>query len=123
MLLPSKLESGNMPMTILTDRPNLQKRKSSRISGFHKQLLPQRLALVAAWAGLDSSEQAALIGMGGLSTQQAEQMIENVVGIYSLPFGVATNFTINGLAYLIPMVIEEPSVVAACSFAAKLARD
>ncbi len=110
-------------MTILTDRPNLPKRKSSRISGFHQQPLPQRLAFVAAWAGLDSTEQAALIGMGGLSTPQAEQMIENVVGIYGLPFGIATNFTINGLDYLIPMVIEEPSVVAACSFAAKLARD
>jgi hydroxymethylglutaryl-CoA reductase len=61
--------------------------------------------------------------MGGLNAQQANDMIENVVGIYGLPLGVATNFLINGQDYLIPMVIEEPSVVAAVSNAAKAFRE
>jgi hydroxymethylglutaryl-CoA reductase len=80
------------------------------------------MAVVAQWAGLDSAEQATLLGMTGLNATQADQMIENVVGIYALPMGVATNFVINGKEYLVPMVIEEPSVVAACSNSAKLAR-
>ncbi len=80
------------------------------------------MAVVAQWAGLDSAEQATLLGMTGLNATQADQMIENVVGIYALPMGVATNFVINSKEYLVPMVIEEPSVVAACSNSAKLAR-
>ncbi|MBX3065868.1 MAG: hydroxymethylglutaryl-CoA reductase, degradative [Anaerolineae bacterium] len=109
-------------MTQLNTNPNLNNRRSSAISGFYKKSLPERMALLAQWAGLESQEQAALLGVSGLSAAQADQMIENVVGIYALPFGIATNFLINNTDYLIPMVIEEPSVVAACSFAAKLAR-
>ena len=97
-------------------------RRSSRLSGFYQQPLADRLATVAAWAGLDEAEQSALQGAGGLSLAQAEHMIENVVGLYALPLGIATNFLINGVDYLIPMVIEEPSVVAGVSYAAKLAR-
>ncbi|MBX3081397.1 MAG: hydroxymethylglutaryl-CoA reductase, degradative [Anaerolineae bacterium] len=97
-------------------------RHSSSLSGFYKKSLPERMALLAQWAGLDTSDQAILLGMTGLSATQADQMIENVIGIYSLPMGIATNFLINSKDYLIPMVVEEPSVVAACSFAAKLAR-
>src|SRR5579859_4178727 len=107
----------------MTQIPQTGKRRSSRLSGFYQRALPDRVAAVAQWAGLDSSEQAALLGMTGLNATQADQMIENVVGIYALPLGIATNFQINGKDYLIPMVVEEPSVVAACSFAAKLARD
>ena len=59
----------------------------------------------------------------GLTLEQAGHMIENVVGLYSLPLGIAQNFLINGREYLVPMVIEEASVVAACSFAAKLTRE
>ncbi|MFN8420287.1 MAG: hypothetical protein U0528_13755 [Anaerolineae bacterium] len=109
-------------MTQLNTNPNLNNRRSSAISGFYKKSLPERMALLAQWAGLESQEQAALLGVSGLSAAHADQMIENVVGIYALPFGIATNFLINNTDYLIPMVIEEPSVVAACSFAAKLAR-
>ena len=97
-------------------------RRSSRLSGFYQQPLADRLATVAAWAGLDEAEQSVLQGAGGLSLAQAEHMIENVVGLYALPLGIATNFLINGVDYLIPMVIEEPSVVAGVSYAAKLAR-
>jgi hydroxymethylglutaryl-CoA reductase len=98
------------------------KRRSSRIPGFYQRALPDRVAAIAQWAGLDAGEQATLLGMTGLNATQADQMIENVIGLYSLPMGVAINFLVNGQDYLIPMVIEEPSVVAACSFAAKLAR-
>ena len=99
-----------------------QNQKSSRLPNFYQRSLPERVAIVGQWAGLDDSEQAVLLGMNGLNSTQADQMIENVIGTYSLPMGVATNFLINGKDYLIPMVIEEPSVVAACSFAAKLVR-
>ncbi len=101
----------------------LPRRKSSRISGFYQRPLPERLALVAQWAGLDAAEQAILLGMSGMNSSQADHMIENVVGIYALPLGIATNFLVNGIDYLIPMVIEEPSVVAALSNAAKLVRE
>ncbi|MEP7286511.1 MAG: hydroxymethylglutaryl-CoA reductase, degradative [Chloroflexota bacterium] len=106
----------------MTQRPLANKRRSSRISGFYQRTISERLALVAQWAGLDSAEQAVLLGMTGLNATQADQMIENVIGVYGLPMGLATNFLINGKDYLIPMVVEEPSVVAACSFAAKLTR-
>ncbi|MAS33340.1 MAG: hydroxymethylglutaryl-CoA reductase, degradative [Anaerolineaceae bacterium] len=95
---------------------------TSRISGFYKRSLDERATLVADWAGLSSDERAILVGDAGLSTAQADHMIENVVGTFSLPLGIATNFLINQRDYLIPMVIEEPSVVAAVSNAARLFR-
>jgi hydroxymethylglutaryl-CoA reductase len=96
--------------------------RTSQISGFYKRTLDERGAIVAAWAGLTDAELAALRD-AGLTLAQAEHMIENVVGTYALPLGIATNFLINGADVLIPMVIEEPSVVAACSSAAKLFRE
>ncbi|MCC6612525.1 MAG: hydroxymethylglutaryl-CoA reductase, degradative [Anaerolineae bacterium] len=95
---------------------------TSRIPGFYKRPLTERAALVAQWAGLNPQEQAALLGVAGLNATQADLMIENVVGVYGLPIGIATNFLINDVDVLIPMVIEEPSVVAAISNAAKLFR-
>ncbi|MBZ0277635.1 MAG: 3-hydroxy-3-methylglutaryl-CoA reductase, partial [Anaerolineae bacterium] len=96
---------------------------SSRIPGFYKLPLPERAARVAAWAGLTPDEQNVLLGLSGLNAEQASNMIENGIGVYALPLGIATNFLINGQDYLIPMVIEEPSVVAAVSNAAKLFRE
>ncbi|MCY4145570.1 MAG: hydroxymethylglutaryl-CoA reductase, degradative [Chloroflexi bacterium] len=96
--------------------------QSSALSGFYRLPLVQRQAIVADLAGLNSADMRALAA-GGLAIEQAEQLIENVIGRFSLPFAVATNFTINSRDYLVPMVIEEPSVVAACSFAAKLFRE
>jgi hydroxymethylglutaryl-CoA reductase len=96
--------------------------KSSRLPGFYKLSLEDRAAIVAEWAGLTASEKAILVGKG-LSPAQADQMIENVVGTHALPLGIAVNFLINGQDYLIPMAIEEPSVVAGASFAARLVRD
>ncbi len=95
--------------------------KSSRLPGFYKLELAERVAVVAEWAGLDEAEQAVLAG-GGLQPRQADLMIENVVGTYALPLGIAANFLINGRDYLIPMAIEEPSVLAAISHAAKSIR-
>ena len=96
--------------------------KSSRLPGFYKLSLEERAAVVAELAGLTASEKAILMGKG-LSPAQADQMIENVVGIHALPLGIAVNFLINGQDYLIPMAIEEPSVVAGASFAARLVRE
>lgn len=97
--------------------------RSSRLPGFYKRSLAERVAVVAQWAGLSSAEQAAFLGLAGLSPDLADKMIENVIGLFALPMGIATNFLINDHDYLIPMVIEEPSVVAACSNAAKVVRD
>jgi hydroxymethylglutaryl-CoA reductase len=95
--------------------------KSSRLPGFYNQTLPERVTAVAEWAGLDEAEQAILLGQG-LPATQANQMIENCVGTFGLPLGVAVNFLVNGRDYLIPMAVEEPSVLAGLSHAAKLVR-
>lgn len=95
--------------------------KSSRLPGFYKLPLSERIATVADWAELSPAQQATL-AEGGLTAEQADLMIENAVGTYALPLGVAANFQINGRDYLIPMAVEEPSVLAAVSHAAKLIR-
>ncbi len=95
---------------------------TSRIPGFYKRSLAERSAVVAQWAGLTTAEQSALLGINGLSAAHADHMIENAIGVYALPLGIATNFLINDQDVLIPMAIEEPSVVAAVSNAAKLFR-
>jgi hydroxymethylglutaryl-CoA reductase len=94
--------------------------RTSRLSGFYQKSVAERTAIVARWADLTPEEVAVL--HEGLTVAQADKMIENVIGRYSLPLGVGTNFLINGKEYLVPMVVEEPSVVAAVSYAAKLAR-
>ena len=97
--------------------------RSSRLPGFYNKSLEERIETVAAWAGLTAEEKAILTGGQGLSVERGDHMIENVVGTHALPLGIATNFCINGRDYLIPMAIEEPSVVAGASFAARLARE
>ncbi|HQL39680.1 MAG TPA: hydroxymethylglutaryl-CoA reductase, degradative [Anaerolineaceae bacterium] len=89
---------------------------------FYDLSLEERLQQVGAESGLAADELAALGGSAGLSPAQADHMIENVVGIYSLPLGIARNFVVNGREVLVPMVLEEPSVVAGASFMAKLAK-
>jgi hydroxymethylglutaryl-CoA reductase len=93
---------------------------SSRLPGFYNLSLAERLALLEG--RLSPKDLAALQGDQGLSAEQADHMIENVVGVHSLPLGIALNFLVNGRDRLVPMVIEEPSVVAGASFMAKLAR-
>ncbi|MCA9957605.1 MAG: 3-hydroxy-3-methylglutaryl-CoA reductase, partial [Anaerolineales bacterium] len=95
--------------------------KSSRLPGFYRLSMAERTDVVAQWADLTADEKAILAG-AGLSDEQANLMIENVVGTYKLPLGIAANFLVNGRDYLIPMVVEEPSVVAAISNAARLIR-
>jgi hydroxymethylglutaryl-CoA reductase len=86
--------------------------KSSSISGFYKLNPKERLALVKEFAGLSDEECALLQNTGSLPLEMADRMIENVVGAFPLPLGIGVNFLINGKDYLIPMAIEEPSVVA-----------
>ncbi|HEX2996969.1 MAG TPA: hypothetical protein VHP14_19260 [Anaerolineales bacterium] len=94
---------------------------NSRISGFYNLTLEQRREKLAKAAAL-APEDLIPFTAGGLSTEAADHMVENVVGLYSLPLGIALNFQVNGRDVLVPMVIEEPSVVAGASFMAKLAR-
>jgi hydroxymethylglutaryl-CoA reductase len=101
----------------MTENPS-----SSRIPGFYNLGLEQRLAEIARRSDLSPEEAAALSSAAGLSAAQADHMTENVVGVYALPLGIGLNFQINGRDVLVPMVIEEPSVVAGASFMAKLAR-
>lgn len=96
---------------------------NSRLAGFYKLSLETRLALIQQQIPL-SDEEASVLGEGmSLSLEQASHMTENTVGVYALPLGIATNFQINNKDVLVPMVIEEPSVIAGASLAAKLVRD
>jgi hydroxymethylglutaryl-CoA reductase len=97
--------------------------RSSRLQGFYQHTPNERIEALRQFADLTEDDVAALSGAMGLSQPQANHMIENVVGVFGLPLGIATNFAINGRDYLIPMAIEEPSVVAGASFAARLVRE
>lgn len=96
--------------------------RTSQISGFYKLSPRERLEYVKEFANLTAEEAKILSSTGSLKLEQANRMIENVVGVMPVPLGIAVNFLINGKDYLIPMAIEEPSVVAAASYAAKMAR-
>ena len=96
--------------------------RSSEVPGFYKRSTAERREFLRAWADLSPQELAALEFPPGVEPATLERMIENVVGVLPIPVGIATNFTVNGKDYLIPMAIEEPSVVAAASNAAKVAR-
>jgi len=97
--------------------------RDSSISKFFEKTLKERLSAVADFSDLSPDELKIIEdATGGISFEKADNMIENAIGTFSLPLGIATNFRINGKDYLIPMVIEEPSVIAASSKAAKTAR-
>lgn len=97
--------------------------KTSRIPGFYKLTVEERLRIVAEFAGLSDEEVELLRRYAALDRETASRMIENVIGTFQLPLGIAVNFLINGRDYMIPMVIEEPSVVAAASNAARMTRE
>lgn len=97
--------------------------KTSKISGFYKLDPQERLKLVSDFAGLTQEEASCISSSGALSLDSADRMVENLIGVMEVPMGVAVNFLINGKDYLIPMAIEEPSVIAAASNAAKMARE
>ncbi|WP_175173686.1 hydroxymethylglutaryl-CoA reductase, degradative [Achromobacter pestifer] len=94
----------------------------SRLPNFRALSPAQRLAAIADAAALTPEEQQLLARPGALGLDRADGMIENVIGAFELPLGVAGNFQINGRDVLVPMAVEEPSVVAAASYMAKLAR-
>ncbi len=94
--------------------------RSSRLHGFYQLSPRERRRIVSLWAGLSADESAAL--ESGLSTDDADALVENVIGTFALPIGVATNFRVNGFDRLVPMVVEEPSVIAAASHGALMAR-
>lgn len=93
----------------------------SRLVGLHRLSIEERHAALRAHVG-EAADLTALTSAQGLELQAADHMIENVIGTYALPLGLALNFQVNGRDVLIPMVLEEPSVVAGASFMAKLCR-
>jgi hydroxymethylglutaryl-CoA reductase len=95
---------------------------SSRIPGFYNKTLTERLAEIAKSSGLNEEELAVFQTEGGLPAEAADHMVENVIGTHALPLGIGLNFHVNGKDVLVPMAIEEPSVVAGASFMAKLIR-
>lgn len=98
---------------------------TSRLPGFYELPLAERrkrvLSNVAPNPELESTIEA-LLDSGGLTPQSADKIVENVLGVYSLPFGIGLNFQVNGRDVLVPMVVEEPSVIAAASNAARMIR-
>lgn len=97
--------------------------ESSELSGFYKLPIKKRLKIVKKFSSLSKDEINVLKKSGSLDLSTANNMIENVIGTMHLPLGIATNFKINGKDYIIPMALEEPSVIAAASNAAKLCRN
>jgi hydroxymethylglutaryl-CoA reductase len=96
--------------------------RSSRMPGFHKVTVHERRALVGEATGADPGEIERALEQGGLDAESADKFVENVLGTYALPYGVALNVRVNGRDHVVPMVTEEPSVVAAASNAAKMVR-
>jgi hydroxymethylglutaryl-CoA reductase len=95
---------------------------TSRLPGFHKVTVPERRALIGEATGTDPSDMGSALDVGGLEAEIADKFVENVLGVYALPYAVTLNVSVNGRDHVVPMVIEEPSVVAAASNAAKLVR-
>ena len=95
--------------------------KTSRLPGFYSQTLEQRLLTLLDASGI-SPQELDKFQLTGLSVEQADHMVEDAIGTYALPLGLGLNFIVNGREVLVPMAIEEPSVVAGASFMAKLAR-
>ena len=89
--------------------------KSSEVPGFYRRTVAERRAFAREWAGLSEEEVRSFEFPPGVDPGVVDRMIENVIGVMALPLGVATNFRINGKDYLVPMAIEEPSVVAGAS--------
>lgn len=94
----------------------------SRLPGFYKLSVAERRALVAERSGVDHDTLCSALESGGIDVAMADKLVENVLGTYALPFGVALNVQVNGHDRLVPMVVEEPSVIAAASNAARMVR-
>jgi hydroxymethylglutaryl-CoA reductase len=96
--------------------------RNSRIPGFYKLSLEERRVELAGRVGVSVDELVRALDEGGLDPETADKVVENVLGVYGLPFGVALNVRVNGVDRLVPMVVEEPSVIAAASNAARMVR-
>src|SRR5690625_53036 len=96
---------------------------SSRIAGFYKMPVDERKAKISEMFNLNKEEQALLYGGESLPKEIADKMIENVIGTFSLPIGLGLNFLINDEEYVVPMVVEEASIVASASYIAKIVRE
>ena len=96
--------------------------RQSRISGFYRLPLSLRRRAVSDASGVDLEELIESLDRGGLDPAMADKIVENVLGMYALPFGIALNARLNDRDRLIPMVVEEPSVIAATSNAARMVR-
>ncbi|MFZ3579136.1 hydroxymethylglutaryl-CoA reductase, degradative [Virgibacillus sp. DJP39] len=96
---------------------------TSRIPGFYNMTIEERRKILAEQAGFTKEETAHLQSTNPLSLDTADNMIENVIGTYQLPLGLGLNFLINGKDYVVPMAVEEPSVVASASYIAKIVRN
>lgn len=94
---------------------------SSRIPGFYDLSIEERHQRLSA-LGILTEEQLSALAQGGIQAEAADHMVENAIGVHSLPLGLGLNFVVNGREVLVPMAVEEPSVVAGASFMAKLAR-
>ncbi|MFY2559168.1 hydroxymethylglutaryl-CoA reductase, degradative [Corallococcus terminator] len=97
--------------------------QSSRIPGFHRRSVDERWLELALRGDVSADELRVLTPMGAPTFDVVNQMIENAVGVFALPLGLGLNLTVNGRDHLVPMAVEEPSVVAAVSFAAKMVRE
>src|SRR5712664_1739599 len=123
-LVPDRVEQakkGKFGSTRGLDLETSVVNRSSTIASFYKIPLEERLRIVKEFAGL-TPEEAQTLANGTMPSATAQRMIENVISMFPIPLGIATNFLVNGKDYLVPMAIEEPSVVAAASNAAKMAR-
>ncbi|CAN5355297.1 hydroxymethylglutaryl-CoA reductase, degradative [soil metagenome] len=96
--------------------------KTSRLPGFYKVSIDERRQLVSEATGIEVADVERSLDNGGLDEETADKFVENVIGTYALPYGVALNVRVNTHDYVVPMVVEEPSVVAAASNAAKMVR-
>lgn len=97
--------------------------KNSRIPGFYKMDVEERRELIKSKFNLDIANQETLFSNEALSLETADKMIENVIGTFQLPLGLGLNFLINEKEYIVPMAVEEPSIIASASFIAKVVRD
>jgi len=101
----------------------MSEKVTSRLAGFYKLPIPERVEQIGRMLRLSPEELSFMQGVQALPPEIANQMIENAVGTFSLPLGLGLNLQVNGRDYLVPMAVEEPSVIAAVSFAAKIVRE
>jgi hydroxymethylglutaryl-CoA reductase len=118
----STKKSSKSPRTKTSSRETAKMSRDSRVPGFYRMSIAERLNVAAKALNLNRDQLASALSDGGLIPEAADKLSENVLGVYALPFSLALNFKVNGIDYVVPMAVEEPSVVAAASNAAKMVR-